>query len=106
MNKLADIAFGIIVYDKTYGTRYGKKEERYRIIGVMGLRFEGLKLVPCSLSDYKEKIANLGASINENSYLCVHGLGIAKYYGIGNNEESYLYMTRIITIFLLVGIAI
>lgn len=90
MNKLADIAFGIIVDDKTHGTRYGKKEDRYRIIGVMGLRFDGLKLVPCSLSDYKEKIANLGASINENSYLCVHGLGIAKYYGIGNNEESYL----------------
>lgn len=90
MNKLADIAFGIIVDDKTYGTRYGKKEERYRIMGVMGLRFEGLKLVPCSLSGYKEKIANLGDSINENSYLCVHGLGIAKYYGIGNNEASYL----------------
>ena len=90
MAHLADIAFGIIIGDRTHGTRYGKKEDRYRIIGVMGLRFDGLKLVPCSLSDYKEKIANLGASINENSYLCVHGLGIAKYYGIGNNEEYYL----------------
>ena len=64
MNKLADIAFGIIVDDKTYGTRYGNKEDRYRIMGVMGLRFEGLKLVPCSISGYKEKIANLGDCLN------------------------------------------
>ena len=28
MKYIADIAFGIIVDDKTYGTRYGKKERR------------------------------------------------------------------------------
>lgn len=86
MAHLADIAFGIIIGDRTHGTRYGKKEERYRIIGVMGLRFEGLKLVPCSLSDYVGDIARLGATINENSYLCISELGI-EYYGIENNGK-------------------
>jgi hypothetical protein len=83
---LADIAFGIIIGDRTHGTRYGKKEDRYRIIGVMGLRFDGLKLVPCSLSDYVEDIASLGDTINENSYLCISELGI-EYYGIENNGK-------------------
>lgn len=86
MAHLADIAFGIIIGDRTHGTRYGKKEERYRIIGVMGLRFDGLKLVPCSLSDYVEDIASLGDTINENSYLCISELGI-EYYGIENNGK-------------------
>lgn len=86
MAHLADIAFGIIIGDRTHGTRYGKKEDRYRIIGVMGLRFDGLKLVPCSLSDYVEDIASLGDTINENSYLCISELGI-EYYGIENNGK-------------------
>lgn len=86
MAHLADIAFGIIIGDRTHGTRYGKKEDRYRIIGVMGLRFEGLNLVPCSLSDYVEDIASLGDTINENSYLCISELGI-EYYGIENNGK-------------------
>ena len=86
MAHLADIAFGIIIGDGTHGTRYGKKEERYRIIGVMGLRFDGLKLVPCSLLDYVEDIASLGDTINENSYLCISELGI-EYYGIENNGK-------------------
>lgn len=86
MAHLADIAFGIIIGDRTHGTRYGKKEDRYRIIGVMGLRFDGLKLVPCSLSDYVEDIASLGETINENSYLCISELGI-EYYGIENNGK-------------------
>lgn len=86
MAHLADTAFGIIIGDRTHGTRYGKKEDRYRIIGVMGLRLDGLKLVPCSLSDYVEDIASLGDTINENSYLCISELGI-EYYGIENNGK-------------------
>ena len=85
----ADIQFGIIIGDKTTGIRDGKEEERYKVIGIMGLKLDGMELVPCSLKDYKFKIEYTG---DELTLLGTMGFGVSvrivlKYFAL-----YYLFM--------------
>ena len=89
MKYLADIQFGVIVDKKTIGIRDGKEEDRYKIIGIMGLRFDGMKLVPCSLNDYMFKIKERGAEIKIGTYLCT-GLNFTRYYGLWGKRKNCL----------------
>lgn len=89
----ADIQFGVIVDKKTIGTRDLKEEDRYKIIGIMGLKFDGMKLVPCSLKDYVFKIKERGAEIKIGTYLCT-GLNFVRYYGLWCNRKNCLDIFR------------
>ena len=85
----ADIQFGVIVDKKTIGIRDGKEEDRYKIIGIMGLRFDGMKLVPCSLNDYVFKIKERGKEIKIGTYLCT-GVNFTRYYGLWGKRKDCL----------------
>ena len=89
----ADIQFGIIIGDKTTGIRDGKEEERYKVIGIMGLKLDGMELVPCSLKDYKFKIECTGDEIKIGTYLCT-GINFVRYYGFWSKRKDCLDIFR------------
>jgi hypothetical protein len=89
----ADIQFGIIIGDKTTGIRDGKEEKRYKVIGIMGLKLDGMELVPCSLKDYKFKIEYTGDEIKIGTYLCT-GINFVRYYGFWSKRKDCLDIFR------------